>query len=237
MASLRVVMLLALAARGPREVESARDRHRDDMGLICPPCHQIHCTTWNPADLRCEGGVTTGVCGCCPVCARTAGQTCGGDLAYLGKCDRGLTCLPPAPSTGPPLPRFPLQREEPGICTKEGEITSQQSDAALRRPCRPKCTLQYCTRHPRAICSASSVADPPRPCQGACQHTSCRACAVEDECVRCSGHDFQCLKQFGRCVARKRGHAVRRQGCRQVKVKVKVAAGQRLVCEVPECPG
>ncbi|PVD19219.1 hypothetical protein C0Q70_19704 [Pomacea canaliculata] len=111
-------MLLALAARGPREVESARDRHRDDMGLICPPCHQIHCTTWNPADLRCEGGVTTGVCGCCPVCARTAGQTCGGDLAYLGKCDRGLTCLPPAPSTGPPLPRFPLQREEPGICTK-----------------------------------------------------------------------------------------------------------------------
>ena len=84
--------------------------------LRCPPCRQIHCAIKDPKLLGCKGGVTTGVCGCCPACARLTGQSCGGDLAYLGKCDRGLSCRPaPSPST---LPVYRTQREPPGICTK-----------------------------------------------------------------------------------------------------------------------
>ncbi|KAK7450212.1 hypothetical protein BaRGS_00039960, partial [Batillaria attramentaria] len=81
-----------------------------------------------------------------------------------------------------------------------------QADAAFEQKCRPLCTLQLCTRRPRAVCSAREVAETERPCQGTCQHTSCRACAMEEdtECVKCTGRDFRCLKQFGRCVARKR---------------------------------
>ena len=49
-----------------------------------------------------------------------------------------------------------------------------------------------------------------RPCQGACQHTSCSACRhVRPESVDCtktvrcaSNDDRQCLRRFGRCVRR-----------------------------------
>uniref|UniRef100_A0A7N6A603 Ig-like domain-containing protein n=1 Tax=Anabas testudineus TaxID=64144 RepID=A0A7N6A603_ANATE len=61
--------------------------------LHCPPCEQIHCSSRRALKLQCKGGVTTGVCGCCPVCARTEGETCGGTWDYLGKCDEGLVCV------------------------------------------------------------------------------------------------------------------------------------------------
>lgn len=62
--------------------------------LHCPPCEQVHCSSRRALKLLCKGGVTTGVCGCCPVCARTEGETCGGTWDYLGKCDQGLVCVP-----------------------------------------------------------------------------------------------------------------------------------------------
>lgn len=61
--------------------------------LHCPPCERIHCSTSRALKLQCKGGVTTGVCGCCPVCARVEGETCGGTWDYLGKCDKGLVCV------------------------------------------------------------------------------------------------------------------------------------------------
>lgn len=63
------------------------------QNLHCPPCERIHCSTRRALKLQCKGGVTTGVCGCCPVCARTEGETCGGAWDYLGKCDEGLVCV------------------------------------------------------------------------------------------------------------------------------------------------
>lgn len=63
------------------------------QALHCPPCEQIHCTSRRALKLQCKGGVTTGVCGCCPVCARVEGETCGGTWDYLGKCDEGLVCV------------------------------------------------------------------------------------------------------------------------------------------------
>lgn len=60
--------------------------------LHCPPCEQVHCSSRRALKLQCKGGVTTCVCGCCPVCARVEGETCGGAWDYLGKCDKGLVC-------------------------------------------------------------------------------------------------------------------------------------------------
>ncbi|KAK7115797.1 hypothetical protein V1264_001609 [Littorina saxatilis] len=206
------------------------------MDLRCPPCLQIHCATRDPKELGCKGGVTTGVCGCCPTCARLLGESCGGDLTYLGKCDLGLTCRPDPRTTA--LPTFSMQREHPGVCTKDAVRGTEQADEAVRHKCRPQCTQQLCSRKPRAICSASmGVAETAQPCQGNCQHTSCRACATVDDvgCVRCTSRDFRCLKQFGRCVARKRcrGKAGRRF-CRRLRSKGNI--GRRFVCQVPDCP-
>lgn len=63
------------------------------QALHCPPCEQIHCSSRRALRLQCKGGVTTCVCGCCPVCARVEGETCGGTWDYLGKCDKGLVCV------------------------------------------------------------------------------------------------------------------------------------------------
>ena len=62
------------------------------LQLQCPPCHQLYCTPKNPKRLSCKGGITTGICNCCPVCAKVEGEQCGGEFDYLGKCDTGLVC-------------------------------------------------------------------------------------------------------------------------------------------------
>jgi len=79
--------------------------------LHCPPCERIHCTPRRALRLQCRGGVTTGICGCCPVCARTAGESCGGRWDYLGKCDAGLLCVNREPSD---------DMEQGGVC-REGK--------------------------------------------------------------------------------------------------------------------
>lgn len=63
------------------------------LDLQCPPCERLHCTPRKAHRLKCRGGVTTGVCGCCPVCAKLEGERCGGTWDYLGKCDQGLNCV------------------------------------------------------------------------------------------------------------------------------------------------
>ncbi|KAL8622788.1 hypothetical protein ACOMHN_026909 [Nucella lapillus] len=94
---------------------------KGSIQMRCPPCRQIHCAITDPKQLDCKGGVTTGVCGCCPTCARLLGESCGGEYAYLGKCDRGLTCLPPPHPSA--LPAYPTQRRRAGVCTtrRKGE--------------------------------------------------------------------------------------------------------------------
>lgn len=60
--------------------------------MTCPPCERIHCSPKSASKLDCKGGVTTGVCGCCPQCAKIEGEKCGGFYNSLGKCDKGLYC-------------------------------------------------------------------------------------------------------------------------------------------------
>lgn len=88
------------------------------QALHCPPCERIHCSTRRALKLQCKGGVTTGVCGCCPVCARVEGEACGGAWDYLGKCDKGLVCAYQESDTDRP------DRERRGVC-EAGEITKQ----------------------------------------------------------------------------------------------------------------
>ena len=75
------------------EQETSAGAAQQLQALHCPPCERIHCSTRRALKLQCKGGVTTGVCGCCPVCARAQGETCGGTWDYLGKCDEGLVCV------------------------------------------------------------------------------------------------------------------------------------------------
>lgn len=70
---------------------------------------------------------------------------------------------------------------------------------------------------------SSLVAETKKSCQGPCQHTSCRACAMMEEsheCVRCTGDDFRCLKQFGRCVAQQFCSGKGKQWCKKKRLKV-----------------
>ncbi|KAL0154844.1 hypothetical protein M9458_049107, partial [Cirrhinus mrigala] len=72
------------------------------QALHCPPCERIHCSPRRALKLQCQGGITTGICGCCPACAKLAGETCGGTWDYLGKCDEGLVCIYPEEKDGNP---------------------------------------------------------------------------------------------------------------------------------------
>ena len=54
----------------------------DSEDLRCTPLHLQNC----------KGGLTTDACGCCAVCAKVVGETCGGPWNVKGKCDCGLTC-------------------------------------------------------------------------------------------------------------------------------------------------
>ena len=52
------------------------------------PCSSVRCST--PGS--CKGGLVKDICGCCTVCAKVEGESCGGQWKTVGRCDSGLTC-------------------------------------------------------------------------------------------------------------------------------------------------
>ncbi|XP_070542671.1 cysteine-rich motor neuron 1 protein-like [Ptychodera flava] len=205
---------------------SCQDKGKMD-GLQCPPCERIHCKPKKASRLqhKCPGSVTTGLCGCCPACAKQIGERCGGKWEAQGKCDRGLVCDKPEnpdiepgyynPLTGVCIPRtYPVVSDDPSLC-------------------KPKCTPEFCQKNPREICSAMDNVEQKRECQGYCQHTSCRACRFVDpspDCVKCAENDEECLAQFGRCV--------RKKVCTRDRFPCKQSSrneGANFQCLVPEC--
>ncbi|KAI3371204.1 hypothetical protein L3Q82_023829, partial [Scortum barcoo] len=145
-----------LGALGSEETSSGAAQQL--QVLHCPPCERIHCSSRRALRLQCKGGVTTGVCGCCPVCARQEGETCGGTWDYLGKCDEGLVCVYQDSAADKP------DAERKGIC--EAVIESLDPES-----CHPECTKEYCQANPSEICSARFVSLEKTACQGSCQHT------------------------------------------------------------------
>lgn len=106
---LGTLLAVALALAGAEESRPSSSATLL-QALHCPPCERIHCSPQHSLKLTCKGGITTGVCGCCPTCARQAGETCGGNWDYLGKCDQGLVCVTEdATATNP-------EAERKGIC-------------------------------------------------------------------------------------------------------------------------
>lgn len=92
------------------------------QALHCPPCERIHCSPRRALKLQCQGGITTGICGCCPACAKLAGESCGGTWDYLGKCDEGLVCIYTEETGGKP------EAQHKGTC-KSG--TTEAGDVKL----------------------------------------------------------------------------------------------------------
>ncbi|XP_067127536.1 uncharacterized protein [Centruroides vittatus] len=202
--------------------------------LHCPPCRKLHC--WPKLHrLKCKGGITLGVCNCCPVCAKVAGESCGGQWNYLGKCDRSLYCQPQKATLYSYVVEdtkkvFSIGR---GIC-KPGspELSSDQAHSTF---CRPKCTWEFCSKNPKAICSAIDNAEKIQECQGSCQHTSCRACRYlerEHSCIKCSRDDFGCMQKFGKCAKQK--FCTRKKfPCKRDREKEETES--KFQCQVAEC--
>lgn len=134
---MKVVAVLLLTLLVVTDIDSTSARRKskssdkpskdevDDM--ICPPCDRLFCTVRKASKLKCKGGVTTDICGCCPVCAKQLGEPCGGEWNYLGKCDDGLMCQSTS-SFRPPFQQSVMKTEIPrnrlpeGVCV-EGKKT------------------------------------------------------------------------------------------------------------------
>ena len=57
--------------------------------LACGHCNRKLCDY----PTNCAGGLTFEPnCGCCLVCAKVLGETCGGEWGSSGRCDKGLEC-------------------------------------------------------------------------------------------------------------------------------------------------
>lgn len=94
------------------------------QALHCPACERVHCSPRRALKLRCRGGITTGICGCCPTCAKLEGESCGGTWDYLGKCDEGLVCIYKEGADGK------AEEERKGTC-KPGTTEAENSNDLL----------------------------------------------------------------------------------------------------------
>ncbi|XP_047665502.1 cysteine-rich motor neuron 1 protein-like isoform X2 [Tachysurus fulvidraco] len=58
---------------------------------VCVPCALLNgCPV-----LNCLGEKVLGMCGCCYMCAKQLGESCGGLYGSIGTCDQGLGCVLP----------------------------------------------------------------------------------------------------------------------------------------------
>lgn len=56
--------------------------------LTCGSCELTTC----PLVTECVAGMVMDECNCCPVCAQSNGDTCGGKYDLMGKCGLDLFC-------------------------------------------------------------------------------------------------------------------------------------------------
>lgn len=92
---------------------------RAEVLFRCPPCTPERLAACGPPPTTpCAELVPEPGCGCCPVCARLEGETCG---VYTPRCAHGLRCYPRPDSE---LPLHALVHGE-GTCEKSGSDTNR----------------------------------------------------------------------------------------------------------------
>ncbi|XP_067127538.1 uncharacterized protein [Centruroides vittatus] len=144
-----------------------------------------------------------------------------GDVLHCPPC-RKLHCWP----------KLHRLKCKGGITLGSPELSSDQAHSTF---CRPKCTWEFCSKNPKAICSAIDNAEKIQECQGSCQHTSCRACRYlerEHSCIKCSRDDFGCMQKFGKCAKQK--FCTRKKfPCKRDREKEETES--KFQCQVAEC--
>ncbi|XP_057685659.1 insulin-like growth factor-binding protein 2-A [Corythoichthys intestinalis] len=92
-----------------------------EMVFRCPACTAEHQALCPLLSEPCAEIVREPGCGCCPVCARQEGETCG---VYTPRCAAGLRCYP-TPDSDLPLEQLMLGQ---GLCrhTVDSDTTSQE---------------------------------------------------------------------------------------------------------------
>ncbi|XP_064619607.1 cysteine-rich motor neuron 1 protein-like [Lineus longissimus] len=207
------------------------DSSETNTDLICPRCQEERCRPSRKQRLNCRGGYTLDVCNCCPTCAKLEGDLCGGDYQMFGKCDRGMVCQPNSVDAN----RYGVYKNPVGRCERVIGTSLLQADQPKGLHCKPLCTPEYCTKNPKAICSAVENAETSQPCQGDCQHTSCKACrrlSNRPDCPKCSNDDFSCMRNFANCIKKHLCKRTKGLPCKRVESSKYDGYFQ---CIVPEC--
>ncbi|XP_057309925.1 cysteine-rich motor neuron 1 protein-like isoform X1 [Hydractinia symbiolongicarpus] len=199
--------------------------------LKCPAdCSRMLCGKLKILKSLCRAaGTVYDTCGCCQVCAKAADENCGGQEGIYGKCGRGLYCF---------LPNHRIQ--DMGRCRPIPKRPPSQSftlqiENSVEVKCKPRCSQDFCSKWPDAVCSATDNVVIRRTCQQPCQHTVCQACYFktkrEPPCPKCATDDFGCMKRFSKCV--------RKDACTRHKYPCephqKRKSDGRFVCKVPAC--
>jgi len=201
----------------------------------CPlDCSGVFCNRYKYVKRTCTSGTVYDSCGCCQVCAKGADQLCGGIQDIYGKCGPGLYC-----DISKTISEMPIGNI--GYCKVTPKHPVERSFAirlhnSVDIECKPKCTADFCSKWPEAVCSSIDNVIISRTCQQPCQHTICNACYFktkrEPPCPKCTHDDFECLKAFSKCV--KRDTCTRHKFPCESHQRRK--SDGRFVCKVPACP-
>ncbi|GAB6024814.1 hypothetical protein CHUAL_009934 [Chamberlinius hualienensis] len=73
--------------------------------LSCVPCEKEKICD---KIVTCKFGLAKDMCGCCDICAKGPGETCGGVWNHGGTCGKGLNCHPNPD---------PARDQDPGRCS------------------------------------------------------------------------------------------------------------------------
>ncbi|KAM4697428.1 insulin-like growth factor-binding protein 2 [Rhinophrynus dorsalis] len=100
-----------------------------DVLFRCPPCSSERLAACPAASSRpqCTELVRAPGCGCCPVCARLEGESCG---VYTARCAADLRCYPQ------PGSEFPLQALVQGLgaCAKKDTVFGSSQERGTELP-------------------------------------------------------------------------------------------------------
>ncbi|KAL8580709.1 hypothetical protein ACOMHN_004750 [Nucella lapillus] len=94
--SFTIFTFTVLAAICLKSCNAASNREAFRKLFGCPLCEAAACAPLDPPG--CLAVLEPGVCACCPMCARSAGENCG---LVTGRCGKGLSCRPRAGDPDP----------------------------------------------------------------------------------------------------------------------------------------